>query len=508
MEKLLLLILDWFGINDKTPEENAILQAEAPNIQNLLKQLKTKLDASGRAVGLPDWQMWNSEVGHMTIGTGRIIKQNMIAIEDMLDDGSFAKISEFLDAIKHCQEHNSNLHLLQLFGPGGVHAMDSHLQKILTLIPDNINVFLHLFADGRDLRPRSAGDYMLDFEKFLENYPNVVIASFAGRYYAMDRDNNRERIQKAYDEMVFWQLQTNDSPSEYIFKSYEKEITDEFIEPVSFMDWEQIESWDAVIFLNFRSDRARQMTQALVVSASPDEAKNYPTWQKEFLTKPLNNLYIATMTKYYKEYSGPTLIKEFNIKNTLWEVLSNNEKKQLHIAETEKFAHVTKFFNWDKQIVYDWERDILVPSHKVATYDLDPEMSAQEIYDELIANGLSYDFTVLNFANWDMVWHTGNFEAAKQSVAKIDQLLKQIVDFCAQHDIHLLVTADHWNCEEMWSPESPNTAHTTNLVPFRYIKDSEIQNSHTSWWLSDIAPTILSIMEIPIPLEMTGKSLI
>ena len=222
----------------------------------------------------------------------------------------------------------------------------------------------------------------------------------------MDRDNNRERIQKSYDEIMFGQLQTNDTPSEYIAKSYEKEIADEFLLPVSFMDGEQIESGDAVFFLNFRSDRARQMTQAIMVSMNPEEAKKYPTRDKNFMTKPLKNIYLATMTKYYKEYTGPVFVKEFVIKNTLGEVISHSEKRQLHVAETEKFAHVTKFFNGDKQVVYDGEKDLLIPSHKVATYDLDPEMSAQEIYDQVVEYADQYDFTVVNFANGDMVGHT------------------------------------------------------------------------------------------------------
>ncbi|MDD3262424.1 MAG: 2,3-bisphosphoglycerate-independent phosphoglycerate mutase [Candidatus Absconditabacteria bacterium] len=508
MEKVLLVILDGFGINTKTPEENAILQANTPTFKALFSDLYTKLDASGRAVGLPDGQMGNSEVGHMTIGTGRIIKQNLVAIDDMLDDGSFAKLSEFQLGIEHCKKNKSNLHLLQLFGPGGVHAMDSHLKKILPLIPEDINVFLHLFGDGRDLGPRSAAEYMQEFETYLQQFPNVVIASLAGRYYAMDRDNNRERVQKAYDEIMFGQLQTNDTPSEYIFKSYEKELTDEFLVPVSFMDGEQIEDGDAIFFLNFRSDRARQMTQAFVASMNPEKTKNYIDRNSRFMTKSLRNIYLSTMTKYYKEYEGNVFVKPFNIKNTLGEVISHNERKQLHVAETEKFAHVTKFFNGDKHIVYNGEKDILVPSHKVATYDLDPEMSAQEIYDEVIGNAKSYDFTVVNFANGDMVGHTGVIPAAEEAIKKLDEITKNLLDFCKKNNIHLIITADHGNCEEMGNDEKPKTAHTTNLVPFWYIKDSKIQKTKVKGGLSDIAPTILNIMKIPVPKEMTGKSLI
>ncbi len=508
MEKVLLVILDGFWINTATPEENAIIQSHTTTFQSLFSKLTTKLHASGKFVGLPDGQMGNSEVGHMTIGSWRIIKQNLVAIQDMLDDGSFASLPEFLAGIEHCRKYKSNLHLLQLFGPGSVHAMDSHLKKLLPHIPEDINVYLHFFTDGRDLDPRSAANLMQEFELFLESFPNVVIASLAGRYYGMDRDNNWERTQKSYDEIVYGQLQTNDKPSEYIAKSYEKEINDEFLIPVSFMDGEQIESDDAVFFLNFRSDRARQLTQALMVSTHPQEAKNYPTWNRQFMTKSLKNLYIATMTKYYKEYQWSVFVKAFDIKNTLGEVVAHHEKKQLHIAETEKFAHVTKFFNGDKQIVYDREKDILVPSHKVATYDLDPEMSAQEIYDQLISEIAWYDFTVVNFANGDMVGHTWNMIAAEQAVKKLDKIIKDIIRFTKKNGIHLLITADHGNCEEMWNSEHPKTAHTTNLVPFWYIKDENVQPTKSTGWLSDIAPTILTLMNIPMPKEITGKSLI
>lgn len=239
----------------------------------------------------------------------------------------------------------------------------------------------------------------------------------------MDRDNNRERIQKSYDEIVFSQMQTSDTPSEYIKKQYDQEITDEFIKPVSFVGGEQIESGDAVFHLNFRSDRARQMTQAILVSMDKKTAALYPTRNKDFITKPLKDVYFAAMTKYYKEYEGNLFIKPMEIKNTLSEIISRNELRQLHLAETEKFAHVTKFFNGDQQIVYDGEKDILVPSHKVATYDLDPEMSAQEIYDEFIAKAKDFDFVVVNFANGDMVGHTGKMDAVITAIKKLDAII-------------------------------------------------------------------------------------
>lgn len=317
MQKVALLILDGVGINTKTPEENAIVQAKAPTLHTLFAQVHTQLDASGRAVGLPDGQMGNSEVGHMTIGTGRIIKQNLVEIQDVIDDGSLLKLSEFVDGIEHCRKYKSNLHLLQLLGPGGVHAMDTHLYGLIKQLPTDINVYLHMFADGRDVPPKSGADYMQALEEFLVDYPHVVIASLSGRYYGMDRDNNRERIQKAYDEIMFGQLQTNDTPSDHMRKCYERDLTDEFLPPVNFMDGEQIENNDAVFFLNFRSDRARQMTQALMVSQDESIAKTYPTRSSNFMTKSVRNLYIATMTTYYKEYVGNVFIKSADISNTL-----------------------------------------------------------------------------------------------------------------------------------------------------------------------------------------------
>ena len=508
MQKVALIVLDGFGITSKAPEQNAITVANTPIFNDLFAKRYTALEASGRAVGLPAGQMGNSEVGHMTIGTGRIIKQNLVEIEDMLNEGSFAKLPAFLDGIAHCRKHSSNLHMLQLFGPGGVHAMDTHLQKIIALLPTDIQVYLHLFTDGRDLPPQSALELMDAFEVFLLAYPHVKIASIGGRYYGMDRDNNRERVQKSYDEMVFGQLQTSDTPSEYIAKQYEQAINDEFIIPVSFIDAEQITAGDAVFHLNFRSDRGRQMTQALMVSKDPQNAKEYPTRSRNFGVRTLPNLYIATMTKYYKEYNGPLFVKESDIKHTLGEVIASHEARQLHIAETEKFAHVTKFLNGDKQIVYDGEKDILVPSHKVATYDLDPEMSAQEILDAFVANANDYNFVVINFANGDMVGHTWILSAAVQAVKKLASCVETIIDFCKHNDFDLLITADHGNCEEMGSPEAPMTAHTMNKVPLWYIQNGKIQQTVAEGGLSDIAPTVLSLMGIAIPAEMTGKNLV
>ena len=508
MKKLALIILDGFWINTTTPKHNGIIQAHSPVFKKLFAQSYATLNACEKAVGLPIGQMGNSEVGHMTIGSWRIIKQNLVEIDDMLDDGSFAKLPEFKAGIVHCKENNSTLHLIQLFWPGGVHAMDSHLKKILKIIPKDINVSLHLFGDGRDLAPNSMLELMIDFEKFLTKFPNVKISSLAWRYFGMDRDNNRERIQKSYDEIVFGQLQTSDTPSAYIAKQYEQGITDEFILPVSFTWWDQIESDDAVFHLNFRSDRARQLTQAIMVSMDKKIAAEYPTRPRHFLIKRLSNIYFVAMTKYYKEYEWPTFIKEQDIKNTLSEVISHHELRQLHLAETEKFAHVTKFFNGDRQIVFDGEKDVLVPSHKVATYDLDPEMSAQEIYDQFVAQAKDFDFIVVNFANGDMVGHTGKIDKVITAIKKLDTITWDLLAFCNKNNYELIITADHGNSDEMGTPEAPMTAHSMNPVPCRYINKGKVQTIKKTWWLSDIAPTILKIMGITIPKEMTGKPLV
>lgn len=508
MKKLALIILDGFWINTKTPKQNGIIQANSPIFKKLFSQPYATVNASAKAVGLPVGQMGNSEVGHMTIGSWRIIKQNLVEIDDMLDDGSFAKLPEFKAGIAHCKKNDSTLHLIQLFGPGGVHAMDSHLKKILKIIPKNIQVSLHLFGDGRDLAPNSMLDLMIEFEKFLKAFPNVKISSLAWRYYGMDRDNNRERIQKSYDEMVFGQLQTSDTPSEYIAKQYEQLITDEFIKPVSFTWWEQIENGDAIFHLNFRSDRARQMTQAIMVSIDKKNADEYPTRDRHFMIKKLSDIYFVAMTKYYKEYEWPIFIKAQDIKNTLSETISRQELRQLHLAETEKFAHVTKFFNGDKQIVFDGEKDILVPSHKVATYDLDPEMSAQEIYDEFIHKAKDFDFVVVNFANGDMVGHTWKMNAVVKAIKKLDKIIWEIITFCSKNNYELIITADHGNSDDIGTPEKPITAHTMNPVPCRYISKGKVQPIKKTWWLVDIAPTVLKIMGIKVPKEMTGTSLV
>ena len=508
-KKIALVIFDWFWINDKTPEENGIVQANTPTFDQLFSSTFWKLKASGLAVGLPDGQMGNSEVWHTTLWTGRIIKQSLVEISELFDEWKFSELESFKTWIEHVRQNESALHILSLFWPGGVHSLDTHMLNMIKIIPSDIQTYLHLFLDGRDVLPQSAAGFMKDFEKFLKDYPNVKISTVWWRYRWMDRDNNWDRVQKAYDEIVFQQTQTSDTPTEYIEKRYEAEETDEFVAPVSFLNSEPIEDWDSVFFLNFRADRARQMTQALQVSQDEKKIGLCEKWNPIFITKRMPNLYFVAMTKYYKEYDGPTFLEQKNIQNTLSELLSNHDLRQLHLAETEKFAHVTKFFNAEQEIVYDGQKNILVPSHKVATYDLDPEMSAEEILQTLFEETQNFDAFIVNFANWDMVWHTGKMPAVIQAVEKLDNVVARLLERSKNENVDILLTADHGNCEQMWTPEHPMTAHTTNLVPFWYIHKWEVQdNIEKSGWLSDIAPTILKLFWVEIPSEMTGKSLI
>ena len=350
---------------------------------------------------------------------------------------------------------------------------------------------------------------MKEFEAFLASYPHIKIASLGGRYFGMDRDNNRERVQKAYDEIVFQQTQTSDTASEYIAKQYEAGKTDEFLPPVSFVGGEPISDGDAVFYYNFRTDRGRELTQAFMVSQFPEKATTYHQWTKDFITKPLNNIYLATMTQYYPEYDGIIFVKKEDITHTLSEVLSQHEIRQLHLAETEKYIYVTKNFNAEKDIVYDGQKNILIPSHKVATFDLDPEMSAQEIMDTFKTEVQSFDFFIINFANGDMVGHTGVMPATLKMVEKLDDIVQQIISLSKTFDVDILLTADHGNCEEMGSAEFPKTSHTTNPVPFWYIRQGEVQeNIKITGGLSDFAPTVLALYGIKKPEEMTGENLI
>lgn len=495
-KKIWLIILDWFWINEKI-ENNAIKLANAPLFEKLFSNNYTKLEASETPVWLPKWQMWNSEVWHLTIWAWRVLKQSLVEIDDLFEKKQFEELEEFKNWISHCVKNNSSLHLFTLFWDWWVHAHINHLEQILKIIPNSINVKLHLFWDWRDLPQTS----MLEqFEKFLENikdYKNIEINSISGRFFAMDRDNNWDRVKTVYDILCSDTTAKNITPSEYIKNSYTGWIYDEFLEPINFT-WNIIKDNDAIFHLNFRSDRAVQLT------------KTFHEKELEFFErKNLKNLYICTMTKYYKAYDWHVFIKEMDINNTIWEVISKNWLKQLHLAETEKFSHVTKFFNWWKQVVFSLEEDILIASKKVKTYDLDPTMSAYEIAETYIEKCIDFDFSVINFANWDMVWHTWNLEASIKAVEVLDEVLTKIIDKCTEENIEIYITADHWNCECMFDEKwEIVTSHTVNQVPFWYISKWEfVELKEKYWTLADIAPTILNNFWIEIPSEMSWKIL-
>jgi len=494
-KKIWLIILDWFWINKKA-ENNAIKQANSPVFNKLFKKPFTHLEASEEFVWLPKWQMWNSEVWHMAIGSGRLLKQPLIEISDLFSENKFENINKFKKWISHCKKNNSKLHLLWLFWTWWVHSHLDHLIWMIKIIPKDIKVCLHLFSDGRDLEKDSFLKDFKNFLIFLKDFKNIEITTISWRFYAMDRDNNWDRIKKVYNTMVLSENKLNYSIINYINNNYKNNIFDEFFEPANFT-WDKIEDNDAIFHLNFRSDRASQLIKVF--------------YEKElfFNEKKLKNVYIATMTKFYKEYNWNIFIKPKEIKNILWEVLSKNNLTQLHLAETEKFAHVTKFFNWWKQIIFNWEKDILVPSPKVKTYDQKPEMSAYKILDKYKEECNNYDFTVINFANWDMVGHTWIMNAAIKTVQTLNNIVLELLEISKKNNIDLYITADHWNCEVMFDNKwNIVTSHTTNQVPFWYIKKwefTELDKKH--WTLADIAPTILNNFWIKSPNEMTWENL-
>ena len=497
IQKTALIILDGFWINFDTLDENSIVQAQTPTFDKMFAAPYSELGASWEFVWLPDGQIWNSEVGHLTIGSWRILLQSLPKIEKLFSENEFKNIESFQNGISHVEKNNSTLHLFQLFGPGWVHAHGDQLLEMIKIIPSNISISLHLFLDGRDIAYNSALELSQELEKFLEAYKNVTISSVSWRYFAMDRDNNWERIEKVYSTITSENSQTDKSVTQYIEDSYDSEKYDEFVEPVLFEKGKTISENDAVFFLNYRSDRARQITQAFT-------DVNFDGFQRE----KIKNLYFSTMTNYYPEYSENVFVGTDTPKNVLAEVISNAWLQQMHLAETEKFAHVTKFFNWWKHEAYTGESWELCPSHKVATYDLDPAMSAYEIRDVFLEKSAENDFTVVNFANWDMVGHTGSLPAAIKAVETLDEVVLEIIAHAKENDIDLLITADHWNCEEMWTAESPKTAHTTLPVPCWYISNWKVCEIEEEGGLEDLAPTILANMGIEIPSEMTGVNLL
>lgn len=501
MNKLtMLMILDGFGINDKK-QGNAIKLANTPNLDKLLKTCpNTKIDASGFAVGLPNGQMGNSEVGHTNIGAGRVVYQDLVKISKDIENKEFYNVKEFNDAIDNAIKNNSSLHLLGLVSDGGVHSHINHLIGLLDLCKkrDFKRVFIHAFMDGRDTSPTSGVSYIQTLEDKIKEIGFGSIATISGRFYAMDRDNRWQRIKKAYDAIVNGISNVCENASLALKESYQNNVTDEFIVPTIIDKKGSIKENDSVIFFNFRSDRARELTRCLV----DDDFK-------EFATKKLN-LYYVCMTEYDKTIPNVHIAyKPENLKNTFGEYISNNGLTQLRIAETEKYAHVTFFFNGGREVKFNGEDRILVPSPKVETYDLKPEMSAYEVCDKVVEsiNANKYNSIILNFANTDMVGHTGNLNAAIKAVETVDECIGKIINAINKVDGVLLITADHGNCEKMVDDtDKMYTAHTTNLVPLIIYGKGDIKLKEGK--LCDIAPTMLDIMNLKKPQEMTGESLI
>lgn len=502
--KIGLIILDGWGIGDGT-KADAIANAETPVMKGLLENYPhATLLTSGENVGLPDGQMGNSEVGHLNIGAGRIVYQELTRINKSIREGEFFKIPNLVKAFEHAKTTGKKLHFMGLVSNGGVHSSQEHLHALCTMAQSFglTNVFIHAFTDGRDCDPKSGAGFIGQLEAHLRSTTGKL-ASITGRYYAMDRDNRWERVKIAYDAMVHGTGTPFTDPVQAIESSYEKDITDEFIEPfVLFENGEaigKIEDGDVVISFNFRTDRPREITQALTQTAFPEQNM-----------QPLN-LHYFTMTNYSAAFKKVQVIfDKDNLNNTLGEVLSKMGRTQVRIAETEKYPHVTFFFSGGREKEFQGESRILVNSPKVATYDLQPEMSAPEVTSRILEamEKQRPDFFCLNFANPDMVGHTGVYEAIVKAVETVDSSLGEIVQQANKLGYELLVIADHGNADVAINADgSPNTAHSLNPVPMVLVtKDPLVQL--TDGILADVAPTILSRLRIASPLEMTGQSLV
>ncbi|MEG0979497.1 MAG: 2,3-bisphosphoglycerate-independent phosphoglycerate mutase [Oscillospiraceae bacterium] len=506
IKPVVLCIMDGYAIsNDEYG--NAIKSANTPNLDKLFSTCpNTTIGASGLNVGLPDGQMGNSEVGHTNIGAGRIVYQELTRISKSIEDGDFFDNAAFIEAIENVKKNGTALHLMGLLSDGGVHSHNTHLYALIEMAKRHgINdVFVHCFMDGRDVPPTSGKDFVAELQNKMNEIGVGKISTVIGRYYAMDRDNRFERVVKAYDAIVNGKGNYADDPVSAIEKSYEetdadgKNITDEFIVPTICCKNGNIKENDSVIFFNFRPDRAREITRTLV---DPD----FVGFERKFF-----NVFFVCLTQYDATMPNVTVaFRPQSLNNTLGQYLSSLDKKQLRIAETEKYAHVTFFFNGGVESVNDGEDRILVSSPKVSTYDLQPEMSAFEVTDKIVdaIKCEKYDVIILNFANCDMVGHTGIFAAAQKAVEAVDTCVGRVVDATTSVGGTVLLTADHGNADKMYEPDgSPFTAHTTAPVPFLVAGiDCKLLDDGR---LCDIAPTILKIMGLPAPKEMTGKSLI
>ncbi|CCV64582.1 2,3-bisphosphoglycerate-independent phosphoglycerate mutase [Alteracholeplasma palmae J233] len=500
-----LIIMDGLGLA-KPSDSNAVTLAKTPYLEHLFKTYPhSTLVASGEAVGLPEGQMGNSEVGHLNLGAGRVVYQSLTRINVSIKDGSFFKNEAFLKAIEHVKKNNSKLHILGLVSNGGVHAYTTHIKALYDLAKQqgvSDKTYLHAFTDGRDTPQTSGLGYVTD----LVNH-GLKVATVSGRYYAMDRDNNWERLQKAYDTMVLGTGPKFKTAIEGIQDAYDNNLTDEFVNPFVVDENGLISDNDAVIFANFRPDRAIRIATAI---SNPEDTKLYHAEGKaDFkFDKPLHNIFFVSMMHYNASVKGVLAYPLQDLKNIYGEVIANNGLRQFRSAETEKYAHVTFFFDGGREIELKGADRILVESPKVATYDLKPEMSAYEVKDKAVKAILSkqYDTMILNFANPDMVGHTGSIPATVKAVETTDACVKEVVEAILSIGGVAIILADHGNAEQMRDAlGNPHTAHTTNLVPV-IVTDKNVTVHEGA--LCDVAPTLLDFLGIDKPVEMTGKSLV
>ncbi len=501
-KKVILIIMDGWGLG-KVKSSDAIQNANVPFVSSLYsKYPNATLVACGEEVGLPGGQMGNSEVGHLNIGAGRIVYQELERINVAIRNGEFQKNNILLDSIRYAKEHNKPLHLLGLVSDGGVHSHINHLKALISLCKAEglENVLVHAFTDGRDTDPKSGLGFLTDLQNHLKDSTGNI-ATVTGRYYAMDRDKRWERVKLAYDGMVNGIGEKTDDVLTAVKKSYEEGVTDEFIKPIinSNIQNTKIQNDDVVICFNFRTDRCREITEVLTQTDMPDFGMHKLA------------LHYTTMTQYDHSFKNVNVVFENDdLKNTLGDILAQQHKTQIRIAETEKYPHVSFFFSGGREKPFEGEKRIMIPSPKVATYDLQPEMSAYGITDAIIPEieNKTADFICLNFANADMVGHTGVWNAVIKAVETVDKCVEKVIAAALNNGYTIFLTADHGNADyEINEDGSPNTAHSLNLVPF-FIIDKEWKGTLKSGKLGDIAPTVLTMMHLPIPKEMTGNVLI